>query len=227
MTIALIHIMVWVGGALLTYMSLPHPLSREQSWLALIGTSLIFLGSLGNMYYEAVRQRTINRRPLEAILDLIVDTLGDPREKLRCNIMTPRSILGFRIKYRSGEYSKEELALHWRKNQGVVGLCVSARQIAWAPLDHMQRGNTFQQVAASAARYNQSLYGLEQQHWEATSHIRSAVAVPILKADRVIGVINLDDESSPARSPIFANESLVARLLVGLAEQLAKKYDKL
>lgn len=227
MAIALIHVMVWLGGTVLSYLSLPHPLSRGEAWLALLGVGLIFLGSIGNMYYEAVRQTAMNRRPLEAILNLIIETIGGRGAKIRCNIMTPRGILGYRIKYYSGDYSKEELSLYWRKNQGVVGLCVSARQIAWASLDHLQSGSTFEQVAAEAARHNYSLYGLVQRHWRATAHIRSAVSVPIQRDDRIIGVITLDDEAPASESAIFAKQGLVERLLVGLAEQLARKYDRL
>lgn len=227
MTIALIHMAIWVGGTVLTYMSLPHPLSREQSWLALLGTGLIFLGSVGNLYFEAVRHSVHNRRPLETILGLIVETITESPERVRCNIMTPRGVLGFRIRYHTGNYSRDELGLYWRKNQGLVGLSISARQIAWASLDHLQSGTTFQQVAASAARCNLSLYGLEQRHWKATSHIRSAVAVPIVKTDRIIGVINLDDEAPPSDSVIFSQQPLVESLLVGLADQLAKQYERL
>lgn len=210
-----------IGAFLLQFPSLSL-LPPGARGFVLWGLILSFVGSIGSVvlsvYEMIVRRREVLREELRMVVRLLVGS--DTSSSVRANIMTRRYFgLGpLRIAYWYGNYEKQERRLCWNRGQGAVGLAYEPRSLVRFDLsDHNDK--TFEELAASA-----NSYGMDREHWDLTRDIRCVVSVPIVRGDRMLGVLSVDDRSHADRSHLTQNPERTDDVLTGVAEKLASTY---
>lgn len=139
--------------------------------------------------------RRVAREAIGTLLQDLVSRIRTPEVtdvRLRCNVMK-LARGGLRVLASAGgAMTEDERATEWLASgqhwQGACGLAVHERKPVVLDLGDWQR-RPYQEILHDD---RQPRWGLTEEQWNRTASVGSVISVPLVRRERVLGVLNVD-----------------------------------